>query len=66
MRISLESAKCNGHALCHAAAPDLFPIDDEGYCTLEAHTVAPGDEELARAGAAACPEAALFISGTDD
>lgn len=65
MRITLESTKCNGHALCHAVAPDVFPIDDEGYCTLEERTVAPGDEELTRAGAAACPEAALLVSETE-
>ncbi|WP_059021233.1 ferredoxin [Mycobacterium sp. M26] len=66
MRVSLESGRCNGHAQCYAVAPELFPINDEGYCILEEHVVAPGDEELTLAGAAACPEAALIITDTGD
>ena len=40
MKVWLERDKCAGHAQCHAVNPDLFPIDDDGYSTLEAHQVA--------------------------
>lgn len=61
MRVRLERSKCAGHAQCYAVDPDLFPIDDEGYSTLEAREVAPGDEQLTRDGVASCPELALII-----
>jgi ferredoxin len=41
--------------------PDLFPIDESGYSTLDEHEVATGDEELTRDGAASCPEMAIIL-----
>lgn len=61
MKIRLERSKCSGHAQCYAIDPELFPIDDDGYSTLEERTVGPGDEQITRAGVAACPELALVI-----
>jgi ferredoxin len=39
MKVRLERSKCVGHAQCYAVDPDLFPIDDAGYCILVAHEV---------------------------
>jgi ferredoxin len=61
MKVRLERGKCTGHAQCYAIDPELFPIDDEGYSILQDHTVDPGDEQITRAGVAACPEIALVI-----
>ena len=61
MRVRLERDLCVGHALCYAVDPELFPIDEQGYSTLEEHEVAPADEQLTREGVAACPEAALIL-----
>lgn len=61
MKVRLERARCAGHAQCYAVDPDIFPIDDDGYCIMAAHTVAAGDEEATRAGVDACPELALVI-----
>ncbi|MDW5610704.1 MULTISPECIES: ferredoxin [Mycolicibacterium] len=61
MKVRLDRARCAGHAQCHAVAPDIFPIDDEGFCIMEDHTVAPADEQLTRLGADSCPELALII-----
>lgn len=61
MRVRLDRSRCVGHAQCYAVAPELFPIDDNGYSILEEREVAPGDEECTRAGAAACPELAILI-----
>jgi ferredoxin len=61
MKVRLERSKCAGHAQCFAVHPELFPIDDEGYSTLQERTVAPGDEQATRDGVAACPELALII-----
>lgn len=61
MRIRLERVKCVGHAQCYAVDPDLFPIDDLGYSTLEECEVAPADHQAARDGVGACPEHALIL-----
>jgi ferredoxin len=61
MKVRLERGKCAGHAQCYAIEPELFPIDDEGYSILKEHNVGPGDEQITRAGVAACPELALVI-----
>jgi ferredoxin len=61
MKVHLERGKCSGHAQCYAVEPDLFPIDEEGYSTLQEHTVAVGDEQAIRNGANACPELALIV-----
>jgi ferredoxin len=61
VKVRLEQSKCAGHALCYAVDPDLSPIDDSGYSVLEEHEVKPGDEQVTRDGAAACPELALAL-----
>ena len=62
MKIRLDRARCAGHAQCHATAPEMFPIDDEGYCTITELEVSPAEEAKARAGADACPEIALLVT----
>lgn len=61
VKVRLDRSKCVGHAQCYAVDPDLFPIDESGYSTLEEHEVATGDEELTRDGAASCPEMAIIL-----
>ena len=61
MKVRLERSRCVGHAQCYAVDPDLFPIDDSGYSTLEEHEVSPEDAQLTRDGVASCPEMALVI-----
>ncbi|EHB50330.1 ferredoxin [Mycolicibacterium rhodesiae JS60] len=66
MKIRLDSAKCVGHAQCHAVDADMFPIDDAGYSILEEHVVRVQDEGLARHGVEACPERALILDEFQD
>ncbi|WP_428338894.1 ferredoxin [Mycobacterium sp.] len=61
MRIRVDNSKCSGHAQCHAVDPDLFPIDDSGYSTLQPHEVRSEEEQATRKGAMACPEQALIL-----
>jgi ferredoxin len=42
-------------------APELFPLDDNGYISVEEIDVPPGQEALARRGALACPERIILI-----
>lgn len=61
MKIHLERAKCSGHAQCFVVDADFFPIDDDGYSTLEERSVTAAEEDIARRGVTACPENALVI-----
>jgi ferredoxin len=61
MKVRVDNAKCMGHAQCYAVDPDLFPIDDAGYSTLQPHQVKLEDEEVTRQGVAVCPEQALIL-----
>ena len=61
MRIRIERARCVGNARCWAVAPDLYPLDDDGYIAVEEIAVRDGQETLARRGARACPERVVQI-----
>jgi ferredoxin len=61
MKIRINRAACAGNARCAAVAPELFPLDDDGYIAVVEIDVPPGKEELARAGARACPERIIVI-----
>lgn len=61
MRIRINKERCVGNARCWTVAPDLYPLDDEGYIATEGFEVRQGQEELARRGARACPERVIEI-----
>lgn len=61
MKIRIEKASCVGNARCAAVAPDLYPLDEDGYIAVSEIDVPPGQESLARRGARACPERIIVI-----
>lgn len=62
MKVRVDKAVCTGHARCNAAAPEVYPLDDLGYNSLEGEVQVPeGMEQAARWGADACPENAITI-----
>jgi ferredoxin len=61
MKIQVDTNRCSGHAQCNAVAPDLYDLDDSGYCAIREAEVPLGLEDQARAGAGACPERAITI-----
>jgi ferredoxin len=63
MRIRVNREMCAGHARCNEIAPDLFPLDDEGYCAVSEVEVPPGVQEAAHAAVVACPEGAITVVG---
>lgn len=63
MKIRIDKQRCVGNARCWAVAPELYPLDDEGYIAIETIEVPAGQEELARRGARACPERVIEIVG---
>jgi ferredoxin len=61
MKIRIEKSACAGNARCAAVAPELFPLDDNGYIDVAEIDVPAGKEELARRGALACPERIILL-----
>jgi ferredoxin len=62
MKLEVNKALCSGHARCAATAPEVYELDDEGYCALTVLEVAPELEAAAVLGADACPERAITIT----
>jgi ferredoxin len=61
MKIRIDKASCVGNARCAAVAPNLFPLDEDGYIAVSDIDVPPGQEQLARRGARACPERIIVV-----
>ncbi|MCY4386578.1 MAG: ferredoxin [Desulfurellaceae bacterium] len=62
MKINLNSYACQGHARCHALAPELFGLNDEDLAVLLIDGDIPAElEENARLAAQRCPECAIEI-----
>lgn len=66
MKIHVDRGLCAGHALCAAKAPDVYQLDDEGYCCSDGRSVGPQLAEQARLGARHCPEGAITLSENGD
>ena len=62
MKIRLTPYACQGHARCHALAPELFGLNDEDLAVLLIDGDIPAElEEKARLAAQRCPELAIEI-----
>ena len=61
MKIVVDKSRCQGHATCALAAPDVFVLNDEGYNEMDPFTPLPELEAQARKGALSCPENAITI-----
>lgn len=61
MKIRIEKERCVGNARCWALAPDLYPLDDDGYIATAGFVVPEGRESLAKRAARACPERVIEI-----
>lgn len=61
MKIRIDRSICAGHALCAVKAPEVYRLDEEGFCCSDGDTVPVHLHEQARLGARHCPEAAIFL-----
>jgi ferredoxin len=60
VKVVVDTAKCMGHARCHAVAPGAFDLDEEGSAVVapQADTATVTDLDNA---AASCPEQAITV-----
>jgi ferredoxin len=65
LKIQVKSDLCCGVGLCIKAGASVYRRDELGYNMSDGETVPAGQEESARAGAAACPETAIQLIETD-
>ncbi|PXX57471.1 ferredoxin [Nocardia tenerifensis] len=58
MKIIVDRARCEGHGMCEALAPNLFRVGDDGVVE-PADLVGEGDRDLVRLAVDSCPVEAL-------
>jgi ferredoxin len=64
MKISVDTAKCQGHTLCAMTAPELFDLDaTDGHAIVTAPggMVPPEHADEARRAFTTCPERAITV-----
>jgi ferredoxin len=61
VRISVDRDRCTGHALCKAAAPGVYVLDELGFNVTPAGEVPAELVDQARRGALSCPESAITV-----
>ena len=62
MRLSVDTARCEGHGACAAINDELFVLDDDGFSAVADGTDVPDDLlKDARDGVDACPLVALRL-----
>ncbi|HEY2766336.1 MAG TPA: ferredoxin [Pseudonocardiaceae bacterium] len=61
MRVEVDPGICEGHGECNAVAPDVYDLDDGGYCVIRHSEVPPDLESPASEGAMACPVHAIKV-----
>jgi ferredoxin len=66
MRVRVDQVQCQGHARCWEELPNVFTLDEAGYCAITEADIAPEDEAGARRAAAACPERAITLVDDDN
>lgn len=63
VKVSVDSDVCEAHGQCNIIDPELFPLDDDGYCAIGRDKPVPaGKEAAAEQGVDVCPVQALWIS----
>jgi len=66
MKITVDQARCQGHALCALGAPELFELSMEDGHARPAHDTVPADRHDAAVRAELdCPERAISLVDTD-
>jgi ferredoxin len=63
MKIDVDRATCETHALCVFAAPEVFSLDEDDDLVYDA-APDPGQEDAVRRAALVCPVQAIRLAGS--
>lgn len=61
MKVKVDYDLCESNALCVAAAPDVFRIDDDDYLQVDDPSVTSENRDRVERAVASCPKSALSI-----
>jgi ferredoxin len=61
VRVEVNPNICEGHGQCNAVVPEIYDLDDNGYCLIRNPEVPPELEAQAEEGALACPVQAITV-----
>lgn len=59
--VRVDRSVCAGHALCAMRAPEVYELDDEGFCASDGRRFPAALRPAAERGARVCPEAAITL-----
>jgi ferredoxin len=62
MRVEVDPDSCEGHGQCNVVAPQVYELDDDGYCVIRNPEVPPHLQAQAEEGALSCPVMAITVS----
>lgn len=62
MRVEVNPSVCEGHGQCNAVAPEVYDLDEGGYCLIRNPDVPADLESQAVEGAHACPVLAITVT----
>jgi ferredoxin len=64
MKVQIDRALCNGHAMCFRTTPEVFVLDSDGFGFIrEGMEDVPQElEESVRNAVLNCPEGAVSVS----
>ena len=59
--VRVDRELCMGHGRCAALAPEIFSVDESGYCTLTLIALQVAQVDRAKLAEANCPEGAIIV-----
>lgn len=62
MKVSVDTGRCMGHALCNAMSPNVYTVTDEGYNEMGEFELPEEFRDTALRGARACPEKVITVA----
>ena len=64
--VTVDLDRCQGHGLCSAVVPEIYKLDDDGYCNI-GQVELPADQlSQARLGTKNCPEMAINVTELEE
>ncbi|CAJ1500538.1 ferredoxin [[Mycobacterium] burgundiense] len=62
MKLSVDSARCQGHTVCYMVAPDLFKLSEiDGHASAAVDEVPEELLHVAQMAVEGCPEQAISL-----